>query len=458
MGKTVSGVLFATLLLLTVVPAVEVRRVRAWSGTVYIGADGSVNPPDSPVSRNGDLYTLTGNIYSDGDGIVILRNNVTLAGAGYAIQGSAAAYSRGIYIQGRNNITIRNTQVGVFEYGLVVEQSSGVVVEENTFSENLRDGVSFHEASFNMLLGNRILNNGNGIELRVSNNNSICTNNIEANLHYGISLCSSENNRIYHNSFVANIYSQASPCANLTNIWHETYPLCGNYWSDYNGTDLHSGFFQNETNSDGIGDTLYFIDENNTDRHPLMGQWTETGENITVTHPSGFSLVYSRVLFAGVTIINQSALGPQASLGFLHASQPPIYYDTKTFADFSAPIILAIVYDSHDLTQLEEERLNLVRWNYTLQKWENITSHVDTESDTISGETSSLSMFTLVIPILGDINSDGVVDIYDAITLASAFGSRPGSSNWNFGADINGDGGIDIYDAIILASNYGENS
>ncbi len=458
MGKTVSGVLFATLLLLTVIPAVEVRRVRAWSGTVYIVADGSVSPPDSPVSRNGDLYTLTGNIYSDGDGIVILRNNVTLTGAGYAIQGTAGAYSRGIYIQGRNNITIRETHVSAFEYGLVIDQSSGVVVEKNTFSENLRDGVSFHEASFNMLLGNRILNNENGIELAVSNNNSICTNNIEANLHYGIGLCSSENNHIYHNSFVANTYLQASPCANLTNTWHEIYPLCGNYWSDYNGTDLRSGFFQNETNSDGIGDTLYFIDENNTDRYPLMGQWTEAGENTTVTHPSGFSLVYSNVLFAGVTIINQSELGPQVSLGFRHASQPPIYYDIKTFADFSAPIILAIVYDGHDLTQLEEERLNLVRWNHTLQEWENITTHVDTANDTISGETSSLSMFTLVIPILGDINSDGIVDIYDAITLASAFGSRPGSSNWNYSADINSDGGIDIYDAIILAGNYGENS
>ena len=35
----------------------------------------------------------------------------------------------------------------------------------------------------------------------------------------------------------------------------------GNFWSNYNGTDL---------NRDGIGDTPYIIEANNTDRYPLM--------------------------------------------------------------------------------------------------------------------------------------------------------------------------------------------
>jgi PKD repeat protein len=56
--------------------------------------------------------------------------------------------------------------------------------------------------------------------------------------------------------------------------------------------------------------------------------------------------------------------------------------------------------------------------------------------------------------LAGDINGDGVVDIYDAIVLASAFNSTPSSPNWNPNADINHDGSVDIYDAIILASNF----
>jgi hypothetical protein len=58
--------------------------------------------------------------------------------------------------------------------------------------------------------------------------------------------------------------------------------------------------------------------------------------------------------------------------------------------------------------------------------------------------------------IPGDINADGTVDIYDAILLASAFNSTPGSKNWNPQADLNGDGVVDIYDAIILAAHFGQ--
>jgi DNA-binding protein Fis len=56
---------------------------------------------------------------------------------------------------------------------------------------------------------------------------------------------------------------------------------------------------------------------------------------------------------------------------------------------------------------------------------------------------------------MGDINGDGVVDIYDAILLANAYGSIPGNPRWNPKADLNGDNVVDIYDAIILAKHYG---
>ncbi len=63
---------------------------------------------------------------------------------------------------------------------------------------------------------------------------------------------------------------------------------------------------------------------------------------------------------------------------------------------------------------------------------------------------------TVTVGIIGDINADGTVDIYDAILLASAYNSSPGSSSWNANADINGDNIVDIYDAILLASHYNE--
>jgi hypothetical protein len=59
-------------------------------------------------------------------------------------------------------------------------------------------------------------------------------------------------------------------------------------------------------------------------------------------------------------------------------------------------------------------------------------------------------------PLPGDINNDGIVDVLDAIALATAYHARKGDPNWNPTADLNNDGVIDIFDAIILANNFGK--
>jgi len=64
------------------------------------------------------------------------------------------------------------------------------------------------------------------------------------------------------------------------NFWDDGYPSGGNYWSDYKGTDLYSGPYQNETGSDGIGDTPYVIYGDNVDHYPLMNPW---GPSINAT-------------------------------------------------------------------------------------------------------------------------------------------------------------------------------
>ena len=55
-----------------------------------------------------------------------------------------------------------------------------------------------------------------------------------------------------------------------TNIWDFSYQVGGNYWSDYAGVDVKSGIAQNETGSDGKGDSAYIINTRNKDNYPLM--------------------------------------------------------------------------------------------------------------------------------------------------------------------------------------------
>ncbi len=58
--------------------------------------------------------------------------------------------------------------------------------------------------------------------------------------------------------------------------------------------------------------------------------------------------------------------------------------------------------------------------------------------------------------LAGDVTGNGLVDIFDAIKLAGAFGTSTGSKNWNADADFNGDGLVDIFDAIVLAGHFNQ--
>ena len=116
--------------------------------------------------------------------------------------------------------------------------------------------------------------NLNGLIIAYTNNSLISGNNVTNN-RWGLSVQFSFFNTIYHNNFInedeAFVYEQP-------NNWDDGYPSGGNYWSDYSGVDLYSGFYQNVTGSDGIGDTPYIIYSSNQDRYPLMNQngWKDT--------------------------------------------------------------------------------------------------------------------------------------------------------------------------------------
>ena len=55
-----------------------------------------------------------------------------------------------------------------------------------------------------------------------------------------------------------------------------------------------------------------------------------------------------------------------------------------------------------------------------------------------------------------DLNGDGVVDIFDVVIMAKAFGSKPGGSKWNSVADLNYDDVVDIYDVALIVQNFGQ--
>jgi len=59
-------------------------------------------------------------------------------------------------------------------------------------------------------------------------------------------------------------------------------------------------------------------------------------------------------------------------------------------------------------------------------------------------------------PIIGDLNSDGTVDLDDLYIISLAFGSKPGDLNWNKYADLSGDDLVNVIDLRVAARHFGE--
>jgi len=214
---------------------------------------------------------------------------------------------------------------------LAVVNCSSIMIEDLDLSFN-RDGLLMAQSA-NCSLSNVTIsgNQGSllngGLTMFASRNNLIANSRISNN-SVGVCFCQSSENLFYHNSFVndskpviSNFQSPfSSPSgSNSINNWNSS--LEGNYWSDYNGTDLYRGPHQNDNGSDGIGDTAYIIDGNNTDSYPLMGTFSE----FNATSEQHVQIVCNSTIsdfqFNGTAIIFNVA-GKNGTVGFCRICIP----------------------------------------------------------------------------------------------------------------------------------------
>lgn len=82
----------------------------------------------------------------------------------------------------------------------------------------------------------------------------------------------------------------------------------------------------------------------------------------------------------------------------------------------------------------------------------------------VSPSTTGISAFSFDLTfegrtyIAGDLNGDGVVNMYDALLFSLAYKSTPRDKWWNPDADLNEDGTVDIYDALVFGARWGASS
>jgi parallel beta-helix repeat protein len=205
--KTASAIMLTLLLTGMLTLAFNIQPAKA-SETIYIRADGSIDPPTAPIQREGDSYVFTANI---NDSVVVKRSNVIVDGAGYTLQGSAQN-GMGIILLGRVNVTIKNIEIRTFDIAIFLNCSSNNTISGNNITNNNVGIDIYNYSSSNNVSGNNITNNKAGITIHAgellwpssSNNNSISENKITANSELAIQISGSSGNNVSRNNITNN--------------------------------------------------------------------------------------------------------------------------------------------------------------------------------------------------------------------------------------------------------------
>lgn len=170
MRKRFSGTISVLLVICMLTFMFKIQSVNA-GVTIYIKADGSVDPSTAPISVDGNTYTLTDNINGS---IVVQKNDIIIDGSGYILRGEGSG--KGIDLSQRSNITTKNVTVINFEYGIYLYSATLITLSENNITGNGNYGVLLVSSSNNYINTNYIASNKYGIYLSYSSNNNISKN------------------------------------------------------------------------------------------------------------------------------------------------------------------------------------------------------------------------------------------------------------------------------------------
>jgi hypothetical protein len=241
------------LVILTFSGAFSVLFIEAQSTltTVNINADGSITPSITPMMRNGDVYTLRGNISGS---LVIHKSNIIIDGAGFALNGNG-----GIGIDLQNNVTNVPSDKEIWN-----------VTVKNLAVINFAFSVETNAGGNDTFLYDYIANNLSGLRGGiflwgcVGNNITHCS--ISGSPAVFMDFCSNHNN-ITQNNLAGGVWLEMGG----------NEMVDSNYWTDY----LTKYPTATEINSSGAGNIPYAFETYGdavngvlVDNHPQMRPFT----------------------------------------------------------------------------------------------------------------------------------------------------------------------------------------
>ena len=409
MGRLFSEFFLAILLVGTLGVAFNASLSGASSVTITVPDDYTTIQAAIANANAGDLIFVRQGVYLEN---IVLNKSVSLVGQdrkNTIIEASGGG--TGVEITSDNVVLSNFTVRGAGDFGVWVKSSDNLI-QSNILADDHEgvylDGRESH-VERNTVRDNDALNNSDcGILLWVSFNNTIASNIVVSN-YFGIYLFqNSSSNLLIENECVNN-----SDAGVLLSVGSSENRVTGN---DISRNGLTGGAYTSGIVIDVNSNGNRLIGNNVTNNQRGMWQSYQTDHN-TLYHNS---FVNNSVQVAsGVPVSNIWDNGYPSGgnywSNYLGTDAKSGQYQNLTGSDGIGDTPYIIDGDNVD--------------HYPLMK--------------------------PFIPILGDLNGDGQVDIRDIARPARAFGSYPGHARWDPAADLNRDGIIDLKDIAQIAKNFG---
>ena len=387
------------------------------------------NTIENNLAENNEFYNILLD-YSD-------QNTITNNTSRHSYFGIGLDTSDNNLIQ--HNTVTDCTTTGIYLFTLETSNCTHNILKENTINKTT-NAIQLKNAKNNIIQENLLAENKNGITLTQNSNKNTITNNKITKNQVGIQISRSQNNLIYHNNLIQN-NQNAQTTLSSRNFWNNSYPSGGNYWSNYIDKDLYSGVFQNETGSDGIGDTPYTIDENNTDRYPLTEPREIRDIKVATVSPSRSQIYLGWSTNITVTIKNEGT----TTVGNFTIRCKAVSGDVE------------IIIGTMEVAQLTPLNTTTATFQWTPENA--ATYRIECEVSILEGEIdfldNTLADGTVNVRMVGDVNGDDKVDIKDLVAVIPSFGASPLHPNWNPLADLNLDNIINMRDLGLIAKNFG---
>lgn len=131
---------------------------------------------------NEDTYLTNDLQFCTDNGLIIGSGNITLDCQGHKITGQGLAFSNGITLNGKTDVTIKNCVIENYHYGIKAVYGGRNKFSDNELSRNI-NGIFVQGEIFDIIDRNEVYDNFNGIDLVATNNVKVTNNEVYENVN-----------------------------------------------------------------------------------------------------------------------------------------------------------------------------------------------------------------------------------------------------------------------------------